>query len=468
MAVCILFQAERGIFDILALTRLLRRLETEAILPQIRSPKKRLFIIIPVFNEQNIIIDTLTRLLEVDPSGFDVRITVATTIREESKAINPNKTTASVVQESLNNGLIKSYKNRIYITRDPDMAGNMATQLNYALSVLKSNYYAEDNDIFMVYNADSTTSPTTLNALRKMLSGHPSAHFSFQQPCAFIKLAGNASSSFINALSIYQSLYCLGHEYRLIEHYEKSANKSRLPKLGVIVGHGSGMTFKLHADHEGYPTDLLTEDLTFAYILSAKSTPISVLPAIEIADVPSSLFLFIKQRTVWFWNYIGYFSCFIRLRKKNISSLRLTALLIQGVGRGLYWLFLSFFFAAPIIIGITIKSPLIVSLSIASFLIFGFLPHYFLLLRLPDMLEHQGFHNIALSTRTIAFPRMLFPLTLLFVTDSIGPLLAIFQAIKFLFTRKLPAKHKSDHSHIIFSEQPASPPQSSRQSNQNY
>ena len=227
----------------------------------------------------------------------------------------------------------------------------------------------------MTYNADSILPNGLAQKVRSFYSHIENDKSIVQQPCAFVRNIDNSSSNFENALCIYQSWYCLGHESRLIYRYESTGVFS---KLGILVGHGHGMPLRIHKANGGYPTHTLTEDHTFSFLLSARKVPIKLLPVMEIADVPQKLKSFIKQRTIWFWNYLGYLNIYSFLRKAGHSHKQLIPLLAQGLGGGLYWFFSSIFMTLPIIIGIITTKWTIIYLSVASTIIFVLLPQYYL------------------------------------------------------------------------------------------
>lgn len=449
--VCLFFQAERGVGDTLACLRMLdhlgqppkrlrRRLKT--------LTKRNLFILIPVLEEQKTIKETLVRFACLSHPSFNVRVIVVTTAREDRQYTKTaKKTTEEVVRTSLRRGRLRAWRERIEIIRAPEKNGNMATQLNYALMTLRKR--GEYKSWFLVYNADSIISNRTLEELVVTLNDNRGQlDFAVQQPCAFVKYLEPESSNFVNALSLYQTFYCLGHENRLIRQYEYVTNgpaSFSVPQLGVIVGHGSGMQLRLHELHGGYPTNLLTEDLTFGYILSANSIPIRSIKALEIADVPITFLARIKQHSVWYWNYIGYLFCARRLRKEGYPLSLLLPLSLRGISRGVYWLLLSFFVAIPFVIGALKGSATLLSIASMGVILFYLLPHYLVLLLLPNVLRKQGFEERATRIAHIKFFKLVLPLIGVILTDSIGPWIGTLQGLYYLLTGRFPKKHKTTH-----------------------
>ena len=443
VAICLIFQAERGIFDTVSFFRLFKRIKAEADQPENENIQKRdLYILIPVLREQAIIENTILDILQLENRHFNIRIVIITTIRE--KIDNPYRQpplTSAVILDSLKRGRLKEFKKNILLIEENDAKGNMATQLNFAIRFLSS--IALPKSSYLLYNADSVISQQILRSLANILR-KDSSHFAFQQPCAYVKDMKTTASSFLNALAIYQSWYCLGHESSLIRKYERGiAGNFPFPRLGVIVGHGSGMTLETNIQNGGYPTDLLTEDLTFGFILSAKSVPIFLLPSLEVADVPEKFTDFVRQKSVWFWNYLGYFSCYKKMLRENFPHKKLFPLLLQGLGGGAYWFFSGAFIIMPILLGVVTKSGPLLIIAIASPLLFSLLPQYILLRKLPRILEQQGLKKIAGNMSGVSFFKIFPWIFLITITDSLGPWIASFHYIISLVSGNLPKKYKT-------------------------
>lgn len=445
-ALCILFQAERGIFDTLSFLRLFKRIQSEKPLEKRNVPQtQNLHILIPVLREQIVIEDTLFRLLKQENGHFNTKVVVITTIRErlDNPSGNP-PLTSSIVSASLENGKLKPFREKILLLEENEPGGNMATQLNFAIDFLSST--TKPNDVYLLYNADSIASPQTFSSLGKILTRTPQ-YFAFQQPCAYVKDMCRNAHPFLNALSIYQSWYCLGHESSLIRRYEEYTQKTEgchaISRLGVIVGHGSGMTLETNTRNSGYPTDLLTEDLTFGFILSARNVPIFSLPALELADVPEKFTDFIRQKSVWFWNYIGYISCYRKILSEGVSRKKLIPLFLQGIGGGAYWFFSGIFILLPIFLGIASGSTELLLITITSPLLFSLLPQYILFKTLPDILRCQKLEQYADNMETVSFWKTAPWILLVALMDSVGPWIASFRYLKSLFTGRLPKKYKT-------------------------
>ena len=444
LSLCICFQAERGIFDLISLLRLFRQLRRPATARSAETrPRQTLLVLLPVLREQSLIEETVLRFCEIDSQHFEIRVVVVTTEREELGGTA--RTTEEVLLNSLKAGSLSRYRQRIHVFRDPNLNGNMATQVNYAIHQLIKAEPVET--FYMLYNADSIVSATTFDALANLFQQRRGNEFAIQQPCAFVRDMRPDSKQFTNALSLYQSWYCLSHESREIWAYEKKicklGKRRGNTKLGVVVGHGSGMRLGTNIENGGYPADLVTEDLTFGFILSANSVPIILLPSLELADVPDEFIKFLRQKGTWFWNFLSYPRCYLTVRRNGHPRGQALPLLAQGVGAGAYWFFDTVFIMCPFLMSFLSDSFGLFLLSLMSVIVFYILPQYFLLKQLPEVLYAQGFPVVANHVRHVSFRRLFPSLCLIILTNSVGAWIATLNAGWYFFLGREPIKYKT-------------------------
>lgn len=432
VGICIFLQAERGILDTVSFLRLFQNLNNEKNGPNSGKP---VFILLPVLREQIRIEETVKELCEASRLNANAaRVVVIATIREQADIEEgQGLTTMQVVENSMRSGLLQTFKSKIILLEEQNLQGNMASQLNYAVEHLLKNF--SEDSLFLVYNSDSRVSQSTFRSLEV----YSDKNAAFQQPCAYVAAMSPSSSSFQNALSLFQSWYCLGHESSLVQRYQQNSKRN----LGIIVGHGSGMTLGLNKRMGGYPQDLLTEDLTFGFLLSAQSIPIKQMLALEVAGVPDNLSVFIKQGSVWFWNYLGYFSCYQKSLALEVSKIRLVLLLAKGISRGIYWFSSTLFIIIPIVIIIVHGWYLALFIPILSIVFFNIVPVFILHKKLPKLLHDQGFDEIADKVVKVSFSSILPSLIVIFLTDSLGTWIATARYFMFLITGNLPKKYKT-------------------------
>jgi hypothetical protein len=446
--ICLAFQAERAVLDTYSFFGILRSGLNTTKKKKKHKSKIPLFILIPALQEQDIIAETIQNVHNAFKG--EAHIVIITTERESAQAEVNSKNhlqTKDVVLQTLKKTPDSSLRRAVRVIHYPKTNGRMAHQINFALKKLHRSY---PNAYFILYNADSIPSPSSENAFKRIFYIHPKAVV--QQPCAFIRDTGSQTSAFVNALSLFQTLFCIGHETGLIKRYvprlrkhsDISIKEFLFSPLGWIVGHGSAMSIRTCLKYGGFPEKYMNEDLTFGYILSSYQIPIYSIPILEIADVPMNWSSLVRQKTVWFWNFLEYIRCYKDLDFPNIPTARRLALLVIGLGRGAYWFLSAFFFGLPIILGIIFQDWFILIIGTLGFACFSGLPILCLALLLPKTLEVQGFPEYAKRVRSIPLLKMLLALPIVVLSDSIGPWIATTQWINWKLTGILPNKPKTN------------------------
>ncbi|GEM_PF-2585875 len=447
---CLFLQAFRGIPDFIHLIIFIRKIKNKDnnIYHNDNKDFRKLFILLPLFKEQKIFRETISYFLE-NFNNQNVFIVITTSSKEIG-----DLSTFDLIQEDIKNRRWGNNTERILSFNENNKNSNMATQLNFAVKNIIDLDLKNKEEYYILYNADSRPSSLTMNYYREYLDKYStSPDFVLQQPCAFIKDIGK--NNFTDALLLYQTWFCLGHENRILKNYErrigliKGQKRSSLKEffnspLGYCVGHGSSMKFSTLLNQGGYPENLLTEDLTLGYFLSAKQVPLINIDVLEIADVPFDFMSYIRQRSIWFWNYIEYFSCFFDKKVSGISTVRKLKLLIIGIARGLYWFMSSVFYIFPIILGILYWNILIIVFGVIGIFIFQIIPSLYLLKYLPNILEKQKLEVYANKFKKISRLKISYLIIFLVLTDSVGPWIATLKGIWFLFYKKRPVKYKTE------------------------
>lgn len=407
------------------------------------SNKPKLIVLIPALREQKRIIGTLNHFIRHFVSK-GASVVVITTQREYDRPFN-GPSTQDIVESFIKR---KKLERKISCLNYPDKKGFMAHQLNYALSKIT------DNNLFVaVYNADSHPHPKTIELFYDQLSKHPSAKI-FQQSAAFIKnfdkfeALNPLTNIFLKTSAVLQTRWTFAHEYaRLLRQsifkfkfFKKFANAH-------VVGHGLIIQIKTLKKLGGFPTKNITEDLFLGYLLRSKGYSIYPLPLLELAESPSTVKSTWKQKYVWFWGPMKYWSYFKyalnnskTLKIKNITASFLFAL--QGLISALAWLT-----SGPIIL-ICLISPLLVSnlaiilFSYSAVFIYGPLQYFIVYNQFPLFFKLGGrkYNNPSLLEKIyvslFSIPVILF--------HSIPPYFSIATEIKHQITGKSIYKPKTE------------------------
>ncbi len=188
---------------------------------------------------------------------------------------------------------IKEYKN-LRCINSPNIKGGKATQLNYALEILKKEGYS-NNDFVIIYDIDSRPDIETLKVMNYMYTGNPQINV-FQQSSLYIANFNNLNS-FFKTEALMQIRRSLGIE---IPNYRYTKKYKGIPYLvPYCVGHGLAVRLKVLVDNGGMPEPY--EDIAFGIKMVLKKEYICPLEeCYDRADVVSDFKAYFKQLGVWY------------------------------------------------------------------------------------------------------------------------------------------------------------------------
>ena len=355
------------------------------------STKPKITVLIPALREQKRIIPTLNHFIKYFVSR-GAHIVIITTQKEYEKTFD-GPSTQDVVREFVKS---KKLERKITLLNYPNKSGFMAHQLNYAL-----NKTTDDNSFVAIYNVDSQPHPKTIELFYNQLAKNPSAKI-FQQSSAFIKNFNKFNSSnpltniFLQTLALLQTRWTFAHEYaRLLR---QSVYKFKLFKKFAnahVVGHGLIIQIKILKEVGGFPTENITEDLFLGYLLRSKGYSIYPLPLLELAESPATIKSNWKQKYVWFWGPMKYWSYFKYVRK-NAKMLRITDIVpslvftLQGLISALAWLTSGPIVLVCLISPFVTSNLIIVLICYIAIFVYGPLQYFIVYSNLPLFFELGG------------------------------------------------------------------------------
>lgn len=407
------------------------------------SNKPKVIVLIPALREQKRIINTLNHFVRHFVSK-GASIVVITTQREYDTLFN-GPSTKEIVEKFIKIG---SWENKITCLDYPNSKGVMAHQLNYGLNKITDN-----NSFVAIYNADSHPHPKTMEIFYNQLNKYPQAKI-FQQSSAFIKnfdkfrQSKTLTNIFLQALAILQTRWTFAHEYaRLIRQSISGIEFFRKFANAHIVGHGLIIQTKILKEVGGFPTENITEDLFLGYLLRSKGHSIYPLPLLELADSPTTIESTWKQKYVWFWGPMKYWSYF-KYVLKNAKTLKITnttvplLFTIQGLVSALAWLT-----SGPIVL-ICLISPLLThnsTIALFSYLgifIYGPLQYLIVYYNFPLFFELGGIRHWQPTLREKMCVTIFSIVAILF--HSIPPYFSIVSELKHQITGGVIYKPKTE------------------------
>lgn len=354
--------------------------------------------------------------------------------------------TNSIVTEIAGNINKKNGQKFIEVLHYDGTSGNMADQVNYAVTHFLGESEYEDA-FFALYNADSRPNPSTLTVVAEQININTEAYAIaprvIQQSSLFTlnynDLANSPSGYVLKAAAMFQSKWTLVHELTRLRRqslnvFLKNKNPSFLnlalrTNLAHCVGHGLFVSLS-KLEETPFPVDTVNEDLPFGFTqccLREQIIPISIL---ENSESPITLRSLFNQKKVWFWPYLEYFKCrnTVIARKQYKTLFEVNLLTFEGVFVGIMWLLQSFVFALPLLYLLLFPSPTLIILWITGVLLYWFIPVAVIYSKLPVLESYSG--KRVSKTSSVDFVLMSIGGLVIIFTHSIGPILTVKDFLK--------------------------------------
>lgn len=309
------------------------------------SYSKKIWLIIPVMNEQTIIRDTFNHFRDISIHFPNLFIAFVTTNKE--KSTNTNITTNRILKE-----LISKDDKRIFLFNYPEKKGVMAHQINYAIKKIEEIEMGDDFWIG-IYNADSRISIECIKYIYyKLDKVIDKENICFQQYSWYYKNSIAEKRSLIGSASLWQTRWSLIFElYRVLAENEKNRKMlNSFPvtdllyqKMNYVIGHGFYIYAPTLYKLGGFPEVTINEDAFLGYLLNLNRINIIPVPFLEAAEFTDKISIYIKQQSVWFNGPLfafQYLKLYIISREdiSNYEKLRAFLLALKLFMHAVYWI----------------------------------------------------------------------------------------------------------------------------------
>lgn len=407
------------------------------------SQLKNYFIIIPVLKEQKRLPDTLEHFSKMNYCKSLFKIILVST--EKEFLANDAPTTVDVIKELI--GKYNTHNEFIIHLHYPKPNGKMVDQLNYAFDYLLKINIA-DNSLVAIYNADSKPHLDTLKIVDLM--SNKSNIFVLQQSSLFVKNIEKFKGNFfakgmLLANSILQTKWTLTHEIpRLLKQSFFINNFGMNWWLAHCVGHGLFIKKVLLEKIRSLPSFTLTEDLFLGYILCNYKISINPICLLENADSPDNIWSMIKQKYVWFFGPLDYFS-YQKYAKKLLgskyNSIIASILSLQGILSAIAWLISGWIVLMVLFLPLFFKDRCCwFAASILAYAFYGPVPYLYIMIELEKL---GKLCSSKINIRTINyFQILIFCLPNIFL-HSIIPIYSVIQKVNSVFWKIEPPKPKT-------------------------
>lgn len=393
---------------------------TNNCLEKYKNQKQKMFLLIPVYNEQKVIKESVEHFSQF--ADDDTHVIFITTDKEKK---NGSQLTTRDILETLSSRYCFTVINCPIKTN-----AVMAHQLNYAIKKIYKEY--QNNFIIGVYNVDSRINKNTLLAAKKQLGN--------KKKCVVQQytIYNIPPQSVLSHISLWQTRWTLHFELgRLLfdkmilkNIYEKCALCQIFKPFHYVIGHGLFMDYNTWQNVSGFPQDEPNEDAFLGLMLYFNNYEINTIPILEYAEIAQNIKVYIKQQSVWF---NGPLFAFRYLQKalscKNNGDIKRTKIesnfLFSFFGavklycHALYWLL------GPIIIWLIAPCYYIYNGELYSFVLWIILAVYhcyFLnLLAYHIIKKTQGYSNCDIGN--------VFTSVIAYLLHSVGPIYGLYKTI---------------------------------------
>lgn len=396
-----------GIFiGLLRLQKCKRFIKEDKKLEKSIEDYKDIVLVIPVYNEQNVIQESFLYFKKFMNLG--IKVIYVATKKEEEKI-----TTYMLLEE-----LVKEYKVEKYceLLLYPYKEGVMAHQLNYALK------HIDENKIVVIYNVDSKPN---INAINYILQNKDKLDSGVFQQYSYSKYVNK--ENYIRNAKMWQNRWSLAYELpRTIKGKFQIINK-----FNYVIGHGLAIRRSMFDRIGFFPENQINEDNAFGYIMSEKRIQINPIPYLEEVGFASDLSVLIRQQSVWFNGPLYAFRYFRELCKKvnRGSRFRLLWVACQNFKNALNWIVFPYIVVISFIYLLMSKA-----LILANSLLFLTIVYVNLINKIAEnILFANGYIKIK-NKQTLLF--LINEVVFWLFIHSFGPLITLFKILLGVNTQK--------------------------------
>ncbi|PIR38938.1 MAG: hypothetical protein COV34_00090 [Candidatus Zambryskibacteria bacterium CG10_big_fil_rev_8_21_14_0_10_42_12] len=307
------------------------------------SDKQKIYILIPVLAEADILEDTVRYFNTHFTTGRSDTFLVIITTEKEDLVTQSKQNTISIARN------ITQQDSKIIHIHFPEKEGKMAHQLNYAIGELtnKSNVI-RDGDLIAVYNADSRPEKETLDWVRKEFREKNIQAFQ-QYGCYtgnILRLQNLSWKSILVSASIWQTRWAIGFELFNALKQLRFVKKNLVIKFNYpfnyCIGHGLFITPKLFQKVGGFSESTHNEDAILGLQLSNMQELLMPVPYFDISESPDSVTMLYKQKSNWYFGPLQAYTYAVDILKNSdhnfFGKVRLFLLSSKLFSHAVFWI----------------------------------------------------------------------------------------------------------------------------------
>lgn len=418
---------------------------------KLKTTGRNFFVIVPVLREQKMVLQTLDYMKSLYPAP-NLKIIFVTTEREQrEKKTGSAPTTLEILKNKvppLNLTDLKTNNIATYLN-EPDGINGKARQINYAFAQLNKLKLLKDQDCIAIYDVDSRPHPETFYYVDFELSTNSTNII--QQPSIFFANLNELRTTnfFIRFFAISNAF--LQSRWTLVREIPRMLRRHTILKqtrwnllITHAVGHGLFLRASFIKQIKGFPEQHIGEDMAFGYEMSALKQQITVMPFLDNAEMPQTFTASMKQKYMWFFGLLDYFSYWRHFNERYAGRSRPLfsfQLALQGFASSFLWLLSGISFVFILLYPFFIRSFPLLLFSIFLFSLYGPLQYLVIFLHNKTLTSCVGEKKILLfSDIFYAIIGSLFAIT----AHSAPPIASITTKIVNVLTHKKIITYKTE------------------------
>jgi len=305
------------IFTIIFIKKKTSDFKKENVVRTVNS-KKKLFLLIPVYKEADIISDTIKFYQNNILKNTDVSVFLITTNKEG--IISENRTYI-VASNSITNKRIKILHTKTRLGK--------GAQLNEAISIILKKTRDMEKVYLGIFDVDSRPSDSGLDYILRDKS-NPELY-----QMGVLYYNNNPKNVLANANAIFQTRWTFCYEFPIII---SNYTQRKIVNLAYCLGHGLFIRGD-YAFHNKFSISTQTEDLAFGYYASFNNIFVKPVPFFDYCSVPNNLKDNIKQSARWFAGELVFYQEFIKTNfKSRLIKMYFCLLMIKRYFILMHWI----------------------------------------------------------------------------------------------------------------------------------
>lgn len=266
------------------------------------------YVIIPVLAEVGRIEKTVSYFIDTFANKINFRLVLVSTEKEVVYYGSAPNTIDGCAD------LVRQYPEHVMHLHYPEITGNMAHQLNYAVKNIAS--LLDSDDVISIYNADSRPHPLTFQWVLSRKADDSELGV-FQQYGDYTQNMSKKTGATLLSAAFWQNRWAVGFElFNSIKSGLFYDSHGITRSLNYCIGHGLFICKEAINKVGGFSEIFHNEDAILGLELSYLKVRINPIPFFDISDTPDTVYSLYRQKINWFFGPFQALNYFFKLNHK--------------------------------------------------------------------------------------------------------------------------------------------------------